>query len=990
MLELGPIGVLNPLYLFGFLVLPILWWLLRAMPPRPRREAFPGVRILLSVQNRETTPHRTPLWLLILRMLVAALLLAAFAQPLLNPTTRSAQTGPLLLLFDGGWPSASDWSARKTAALAVLEHAREQNRPVAVYTLSTGKLPPEELSFTDASRAAESVHGMTPAAWRPDFSYLDTALSKVIELETVWLRDGLSGHRMARGEDPAAALAKLLASKGMLTLRMPVTTGLAMMQPVSTSEGLHLRIRRAMSGAEQTATVDALGAPRLAETSERGEATATAVGSRDRKMATTPVVFAQGQSEAQKALNLPLELRNALTRVQFAGARSAGEVAILDDQARRKRVAIIAGASAESRDQPLLDGTHYLKSALSGVAAPRILSLRAALGLPDGTNSANMALNELENQVETTPHALYDTIILADIGVLDVDTEAALSEWVENGGLLIRFAGPRLAAAAQERVQLARHFGSDVDLPLSPVRLRGGGRDLGGALSWSQPQRLAPFPSHSPFFGLTPPEEVTVSRQVLADPEPGLSQKVWAALKDGTPLVTSNTLGAGRLVLFHVTANADWSTLPLSGLFVEMLSRLTAYASSNAGSFAATADSSGVWTAAALVAGSGEIVKADIAVSPISGEELALAKRFGASATVPPGIYTRNIPDGGTVAVAVSAFGSEEVFKPAAPPPIGARTQPISRIVEVPLKPIFLAIAFSLLALDVLAALFAAGRLGRRVALATIAVAFFAPIAPPAHAQEETAVDPASQNAALQTIIAHVRTGDPAVDRITSQGLSSLSAMLYNRTAIEPGEPAAVDLDTDDIAFYSIIYWPITATQTELSPEAVRRMNQFLRTGGFLIVDTRDAHISGGVGGRMNAHLRRLLGPLDIPALEPMDASHLMNRTFYLVDGAPGRWRNTQVWVQAGTGGDNLSRSSLQSGALLNDGVSSVLIGGADWVGAWALDNGGRGFLPMGSGRETDRERAFRFGINLAIYAYTGSYKSDQVHIQQLLNQLGN
>jgi hypothetical protein len=49
--------------------------------------------------------------------------------------------------------------------------------------------------------------------------------------------------------------------------------------------------------------------------------------------------------------------------------------------------------------------------------------------------------------------------------------------------------------------------------------------------------------------------------------------QIWARLADGTPLVTASSRGEGWIVLFHVTANSDWSNLPLSGLFVEMLRR---------------------------------------------------------------------------------------------------------------------------------------------------------------------------------------------------------------------------------------------------------------------------------------------------------------------------------------------------------------------------------------------------------------------------------
>ena len=98
-------------------------------------------------------------------------------------------------------------------------------------------------------------------------------------------------------------------------------------------------------------------------------------------------------------------------------------------------------------------------------------------------------------------------IMLADVGNVAGEARDRLIAWVEDGGMLVRFAGPRLA-------------GSDDDLV--PVKLRRGGRTLGGSLSWDQPQPLAAFSREGPFNDMAVPNDVTVTRQVLAEPE-----RVW-------------------------------------------------------------------------------------------------------------------------------------------------------------------------------------------------------------------------------------------------------------------------------------------------------------------------------------------------------------------------------------------------------------------------------------------------------------------------------
>ncbi|MEO1505196.1 MAG: DUF4159 domain-containing protein, partial [Pseudomonadota bacterium] len=112
----------------------------------------------------------------------------------------------------------------------------------------------------------------------------------------------------------------------------------------------------------------------------------------------------------------------------------------------------------------------------------------------------------------------------------------------------------------------------------------------------------------------------------------------------------------------------------------------------------------------------------------------------------------------------------------------------------------------------------------------------------------------------------------------------------------------------------------------------------------------------------------------------------VLTRSFYLIDALPGRWYGGPVWVEAAPQGGEDGQTVVNA----NDGVSPVIIGGHDWAGAWALDEQGAPLFPMGRGGERQREIAYRFGVNAAMYAFTGNYKSDQVHLPALLERLGN
>ena len=89
MLTLGPLAFATPWLLAALAGLPLLWWLLRAVPPAPRLVPFPAIRLLFGLDPTEETPHRTPWWLLLLRLILAALVILALARPLLNPDRKS-------------------------------------------------------------------------------------------------------------------------------------------------------------------------------------------------------------------------------------------------------------------------------------------------------------------------------------------------------------------------------------------------------------------------------------------------------------------------------------------------------------------------------------------------------------------------------------------------------------------------------------------------------------------------------------------------------------------------------------------------------------------------------------------------------------------------------------------------------------------------------------------------------------------------------------
>lgn len=921
MTVLGGIGFASPWLLLGLLALPILWLILRAIPPAPIRRRFPGVALMLGLTDDESVSDRTPWWLLLLRMLAVAAVILGLAGPVLNPQTDREGSGPLVILLDGSWAGAPSWSRKMDLVDAKLLDASRAGRTVAMVQLTDPEPPVFQVADVWRSRLA----GFAPDPWQADAARVADAIAAFgdARFDTYWISDSLD-H---------AGRADLLAdleSRGSVRVFQTPAPNFAL-EPATFQDGaIQLTAHRAVTGGARDLAILAIGRDPAGT---------------ERILATVNMRFAADATEATTALTLPAELRGRISRFELQGQRSAGATSLSDDSLRRREVAMIA-AREDREGLELLSPLHFLEQAL----------------IP----TADLLNGALLDILPANP----DVIVLADVATLSTGEEEALTQWIEEGGLLLRFAGPRMAASDISRSE---------EHPLMPVRLRAGGRSVGGAMSWGEPKSLAPFRDGSPFFGLTIPEDVTVTAQVVAQPDPTLADRVVAALSDGTPLVTRKDLGQGQVVLFHVTANAEWSTLPLSGLFVEMLERL---AVSSSAKMPEAADLEGtIWTPVQVMDGFGRLRDA----GTLPGVDGPVLVTDPVGPDLLPGLY-----DSEDRRLARNVFGPDDRLSPAIWP---ARipVEGITIRAELPLGGLLLSLAIVLLALDVIAALALSGRLGRSRSIGTAAVVLALltlPLAPPAAAQD--VADDGAVTATAEVILAYVITGDPRVDEISEAGLRGLSDTLFFRTSVEPANPIGVNLELDELAFFPILYWPITQDQPRPSGDAYARLNAYLRSGGMIVFDTRDADIARFGSSSLNGRkLQQLAAPLDVPPLEPIPQDHVLTRTFYLLQDFPGRHIGRDVWVEAAPpDAEQIEGMPFRN---LNDGVTPVVIGGNDWAAAWAMSETGVPLIPIGRGfaGERQRELAYRFGVNLVMHVLTGNYKSDQVHVPALLDRLG-
>ncbi|HEY0301051.1 MAG TPA: DUF4159 domain-containing protein, partial [Rhizomicrobium sp.] len=679
----------------------------------------------------------------------------------------------------------------------LIAKADNDRRGVALVALSE---PSRDITLMTGGTARVALRQIAPKPYSVErvetLPALDRFLKATGDCEIAWLTDGVD---TGRGTEFLEGLTRTIGERTLTIFEGGTPSPLALAAAENAAAKMTVKVLRPTSGiaAGIVRAVDAKGSP-------IGEAR-YAFGAQDR--------------ETEASFDLPVELRNDIARLEIAGERSAGAVQLLDKRWRRRAIGVVTGSTSDTA-QPLLASTFYLTRALSPFADVRL----GDRGAPQ------QVISQFLDQK-------LPMIVAADVGTLSPEIRERLNAWIEQGGVLVRFAGPRLAQA---------------DDDLVPVKLRRGGRTLGGSLTWERPQHMASFAADGPFAGLAVPKDITVSRQVLAEPDAVLATKSWASLEDGTPLVTGEHRGKGILSLFHVGADSRWSDLPMSGSFVEMLRRLvdTSGYTSKPGAGVAS-EAANVETVAPLrtLDGFGAF-----GPPPSTAKPMPADYRDRATSEHPPGLYG---PAEGPIAVNTLAAADRIAALDTAS--LRAQRATYTNTEPRDLCGILLSSALALFLIDaIVVAMLVAGLAALvrrwRTAPAALAIALAAALlatAPspvraqgnaPATAPANTpANDEFAQKAVSQTRIAYVVTGNADVDSIVKAGMAGLTLFLAQRTALEAGDPVGVDPAHDELAFFPLIYWPVVPGAPKPPQDAINRIDAYMKQGGTVLFDTRDA-----------------------------------------------------------------------------------------------------------------------------------------------------
>ena len=919
-----------PMALSGFLLLPIVYYLLKILPPKPKRIVFPPLHLLQSIALIEPKPFRSPWWILLLRLLIATLIITAMAGPQWRPVSAaSVNKNETLVIVDDGWAASNDWDIRIKKVETIIHELRNNNTPVALLISNE----PKNISLIEHNEALEIIRSLKPKSYIPNYTELTAPIQKFIQehrnINIIWISEKYGHADIADFVNFLSDLNKQFQNISIFISSNPIIT---LSNPASSQQSINFMLK-AYNLTKSSYSL--IANDQLDQTIYKKD---MMIGS---------------ENDQSIDIALPLELRNQISVIKLANDHSASSVILLDDHAHIKRIGLY-GSLKDDQSQPLLSSLHYIDKALLKFAS-------VSHARPGDNDPIKTLLNEKPS-----------ILILSDVIISNEEDKKNIETFVENGGVLVRFAGPLTAKNIDDLV---------------PVRLRHSGRVLGGALSWQTPKAIKDFDRSSPFFQLSIPQDVTINKQILAEPDVGLNFKTWASLDDGTPLITANKFGRGMIILFHITADNGWSNLPMSGLFVSMMERIVALSPET---FVVKEDETNQ-----------DNVSQNISMKPIK-----LLDGYGR--------FMDKIPDtvlalGSTLAVSSrhnpAGFYGDATLKHAIQPishhekieeiNISSNDIPIFALnndMEIDLRGYLLTAVLILFLIDGVVT-----RGLRKIPGKKVVFNFFVFFSGLYLIFNPCAVDAAESHdvfsqkdiqSALKSRLAYVVTGNANIDQISQLGLHSLSRALKQRTSYAPGEPIGLILEQDDLSFYPIIYWAIEPKASQPSVGAVKALSNYLTRGGTIIFDTHDANNHYQANGKSAERiwLEDLSKKLPIPELEPVPRDHVITKTFYLLTNFTGRYDNGETWVETQVYSEASNQD--QRPIRASDSVSSVIISSNDLAAAWAEDDLGQPLYTLSSSSRNQHEMAIRGGINLVMYTLTGNYKSDQVHVRDLLERL--
>lgn len=621
---------------------------------------------------------------------------------------------------------------------------------------------------------------------------------------------------------------------------------------------------------------------------------------------------------------IPINIRNKIDFFQISKQTSPISKVLLNGGNKKRNIGITSYSDQGIQSQ-FANGNYYVKKALE------------------------KKYNVQEGNLEKLLNNEIQIIFIDDLYTVKSNLETKLLKWMSNGGTLIKFGGEKLASDITNQ-----SFNTINDY----LSLTGEIADLNSKLSVKKSIKISNIESSSPFYGLEMSNEIEVKKYLQT--KSNLSNddlEVWMKLENGTTLISSFPYSKGRLIFFHLPCNNSWSNFSLSYSFLDILERIvdqTKGINSNKDRFLKPF---------LTLSGFGELEKP-------SSQNLSLKnfnenKKVEINYTHPPGLYkdsegiiSLNMSDYLILDFKLHSYDEKYIFK------IVEKNKSIS------LMPIFLMISIFLFMMETFITLFQRQLIifDKKMFFKSIIFLFMMIQSNNAFALSEKDTEMLRGNK-----IGHILSGNKKIDDLSANGLNVISSFVSSKTASIFDKPKSINLDKDDLYFYPLIYWPITRNFEEIKDKQKKKVESFIQDGGLLLIDCNIEKSSLEFSVCLS-NTEKFFRTMQVSKFTVLDNKNPISKSFYLLKSFPGR-RNNTVYVAY-----NNSKST--------DNAASIVLGSNYWAEAWAKDDNNRYIFPLLENMENQRLISLRFGLNLIIYALTGNYKTDQVHIPEILKRM--
>jgi hypothetical protein len=920
------LSFITPQLLCCLCLLPLLWFIFKAIPPQPRPLELPTARFLIGLETENAASDKLPWWLKLLRVVLFAAIIIAAAAPYIKPHEELTIKGEsLAIIVENSWAAAPHSDAQKDKALSLIALAEQQKKTVLLIKTIPDHEKQSRITLRTPSEARSMVEHIKLYPWKANH----VALLQELRDNTDKLKAAKTFHWLGHGYDDGDLQSNIayLNKLGKVDYYKPDDSAAALV------------IKRALNaeGRESHKSIQIDGAFNDNKKALR----ITAKDQFDNVLSFITLKDIKNNSDTDiSALWDGIEMQDiAPNYLQASTLKHAGSVRYVSANIIKQRVGIAAASDTINREEsPLIQSLYYLSKAVEGKAPHNIAPIH--------------------DLIEWKATLI---IIPENYALSGSDTET-LTAWLENGGTLLRFP-PNANIKQQGKV-------------LMPVELLDDERNIAGRLDWQEPLTLGSIPQDSPLSGIAEDKTLEIKRQILATPAMSNAAASWALASDGTPLITAKGFGKGRIILMHTQAKPGWSNLPLTGFFINTLHRIVdistgARISVDRSTALSTDLENASFTAYKVINANGDLIEPP---SELNAQNLKDIQSKPLSHNLWPGIYRSNNAE-----IIVNLGDKINAIKTIYPQQLKASVKPYIKERNINLLPYFVALIIGLILAEWLSIAILTGftpfyKKPSKHSLSTWLLIGLCSLmlTNPSFAQSANNDDEAQRANSLN--LAYIKSGNPIIDSMAEKGLRFVGNALEARTALYDVKVMGVKLDSDELAFYPVLYWPLTTAELRESEYAA--LNKYMNSGGMLFIDMRNGRKISQTLYNKNSELIKLGNHLAVPLLSPLPENHVLRKSYYLLskDNIAGRYKTGDIWLDLGNSADKNTPKDEQDSQY----VARLLIGANDWIGLWSDE----------SADIYEREKALRFAINLIMYALTGTYKQDQVHTKAILERL--